>query len=531
MKKFFTALCATLSAAAIAGCSGTDNLATLAQDPSAALHSTYASASPQPASSSAPITASGSRVTATVAASTWTTIFDGWNSATQIYTKRSKADPCGFVPATAASGYQFPTTLNAGQSVTIVGQLVNSAGAATPTGGCPYQILAVTSVSGVAPTPVPSPKPSPTPTPAASSTYWVSSTGNDNNAGTSSTTAFATIQRAVNVARAGQTITVENGKYTTCGTGTCAGVPYNVLFTASGTSNAARITLQAQNRDGAIIDGMGDPLRHCIGFNNNVAYVNIVGFHIQNCGGGIAGLGNAHDVLISHNEIDHIGTNGNCGTNGGYGYTGIGWNEAYNITVDGNYIHDVGESKHLYYCSYTSDHGMYIHGHDNMITNNVFYNNNSGWDIQLTGGPTGQNWLIANNTFGSHNNPNSPGSIVLYTGPGPNAPSKVAFENNVFGSTDTTAVLNCDYGAGSQFVAYNTLIQTSGIALTTGSCNMTAQANNQLGVNPEFTNAGVENFMPTASSPLLGGGMYDARIPTYNVTGAVRSMPWSVGAY
>src|SRR6201987_2019733 len=70
-------------------------------------------------------------------------------------------------------------------------------------------------------------------------TYYVSSiTGSDNNAGTSSSAPLATLQDAANLAKAGDTVLVMNGTYTTGG--------YNdvLTITTSGTASAP-ITFEA----------------------------------------------------------------------------------------------------------------------------------------------------------------------------------------------------------------------------------------------------------------------------------------------
>jgi len=42
------------------------------------------------------------------------------------------------------------------------------------------------------------------------------------------------------------------------------------------------------------------------------------------------------------------------------------------------------------------DHGLYLHGNNNLVENNIFYDNDSGWHIQILGG---DNYKIVNNTF------------------------------------------------------------------------------------------------------------------------------------
>src|SRR5881409_3951220 len=50
--------------------------------------------------------------------------------------------------------------------------------------------------------------------PAAATTYYVSPSGNDGNAGNSDAAAFATLQRAANAVKAGDTVIVRAGTYT-----------------------------------------------------------------------------------------------------------------------------------------------------------------------------------------------------------------------------------------------------------------------------------------------------------------------------
>jgi hypothetical protein len=313
----------------------------------------------------------------------------------------------------------------------------------------------------------------------ASPYYFVSVSGDDGNPGTAASP-YRTIQRAINAATAGSTVIVGNGTYADCGN--CTGVNYNVLFNHSGTSSAP-ITVEAQSPQGAVVDGGG--YRRCMGFNNNLAYITIQGFHLQNCYGGIAGLGNAHDVAIKNNLIERVGLKGNCGTNGGAGFAGIGWQEAWNVTIDHNTIHDVGEPHNQYQCSYTNDHGIYGHGHDITITNNVFYNNNSGWDIQIAGGPTGQNWSIANNTFGARDDPRAPGNIIIWRASGPNTPSNVTIANNTSGLWIVTAFVDCIYGANTSNLIVRGNKIASSVGLLVGGCRASI-ANNTLAENPTF---------------------------------------------
>jgi hypothetical protein len=318
-------------------------------------------------------------------------------------------------------------------------------------------------------------------------TYYVALTGNDDAPG-SRDAPFRTIQHAADIARAGTTVVVEDGTYAECGN--CTGVAYDVLLRHSGTARAP-ITFAAANLHGAIIDGGGS--RRCLGFDDNLAYITLTGFHLRDCAGGIAGLGNAHDIVVKQNIIERIGLTGNCGTNGGYGFAGIGWEEAWNIVVDGNIIHDVGQPHSSYGCSFTNDHGIYGHGHDITIVNNVFYNNNSGWDIQLAGGPSGQRWLIANNTFGARNDPRAPGNIVIWEAQGPNTPSSITIQNNISGPRVVGGFVNCIFGSNTAGLVIRSNIIAAPVDVLIGGCSATMDSN-RTGTDSAFVDAAAFDF-------------------------------------
>ena len=83
-------------------------------------------------------------------------------------------------------------------------------------------------------------------------TYYVSSIiGSDSNAGTSSSAPLATLQDAANLVKAGDTVLVMNGTYTSPGGGT------DVLdITTSGTASAP-ITFQAAPGQTPVINSSG----------------------------------------------------------------------------------------------------------------------------------------------------------------------------------------------------------------------------------------------------------------------------------
>jgi hypothetical protein len=101
-------------------------------------------------------------------------------------------------------------------------------------------------------------------------TYYVSSiTGSDNNAGTSSSAALATLQDAANLVKPGDTVLVMNGTYT----GPAGGTVLNI--TTSGTASAP-ITFEAAPGQTPVIDSSGT----WNGIDIQASYIVINGFTV-----------------------------------------------------------------------------------------------------------------------------------------------------------------------------------------------------------------------------------------------------------
>ena len=208
-----------------------------------------------------------------------------------------------------------------------------------------------------------------------------------------------------------------------------------VTFRYSGTAGNP-ITFMAQNRGQAVLDSMNtSPTSRCNGaasyFNlRNAAYIVIQGFVIQHaCDSGIQSNDNAHDITIRWNEIRYIA---NRTVTDQIGRDGIYLNNhEYNFTFDGNIFHDIGRTDgqaNLHF-----DHGIYARAQNLTIINNVFYNMNRGFSIQLAEGAS--RWLIANNTFAFGNANGEEGQVIFW---GTN--SDIAIQNNVFYNPKTSAL-------------------------------------------------------------------------------------------
>jgi hypothetical protein len=118
----------------------------------------------------------------------------------------------------------------------------------------------------------------------------------------------------------------------------------------------------------------------------NASFIVIQGFVIQRgCDSGIQSNDAAHDILIKWNEIRNIA---NHTVTDQIGRDGIYLNSSeYNFTFDGNSWHDIGRTTDAVF-----DHGIRVHARNVTIINNLFYNNNRGFQDQLADQPA-TGWL------------------------------------------------------------------------------------------------------------------------------------------
>ena len=137
-----------------------------------------------------------------------------------------------------------------------------------------------------------------------STSYYVSTTGNDSNSGTQAAP-WRTVQHAADTARAGSTVNVRGGTYEEL-----------VSINASGNASDGFITLRSYPGEIAILDAahLTPSGRQAILTIHNQSYVRIEGFEIRNFRTAVHGLsplgisvmGSGSHIELLKNNVHHI---------------------------------------------------------------------------------------------------------------------------------------------------------------------------------------------------------------------------------
>jgi hypothetical protein len=201
---------------------------------------------------------------------------------------------------------------------------------------------------------------------------------------------FRTIQKAAEVARAGDTVLVRAGVYRG-----------RVMLRSSGEPERP-IVFKAASRERPVVDGEGRgriELQSAEGWRKPIGWITVEGFEVRNGWDGIK-FYNAHHIVLKGN---HIHDNANQGILG----------NGHHVRIEGNIIARNGlkpdnERSNL-------EHGIYGTGTEFTIVNNVIHSNRA-YGIQVAGYPYKQDshagpefagarrWLIAHNTIALQRN-------------------------------------------------------------------------------------------------------------------------------
>ncbi len=365
---------------------------------------------------------------------------------------------------------------------------------------------------------------------AHAATYYVSTSGNNSNSGTSSSP-WRTVTYAANKMVAGDTTYVRGGRY----------AEGTVQFGRSGTSSAP-IKLLSAPGEFPVIDFGNKASSKKILFQNyssykyRIGWITIEGFEIKNAYNSLK-IYNGHDLTIRRNWIHDSASAGISGN-------------GTRILFDRNRINNSGSAT-------TPNHGLYMNGTAITITNNLIYNNYN-YGIQLNGSSSSlynsavhagsefalsANWVIANNTFAYSRNASA---MVVWGSTCKNAriENNIFYENAVTASTTATQGVNFIGTSCTGISIRNNLAYASGSGgtkfLGTGAkqgTHYTQSGNIVNTLKPSFVNAPATlpsspNFaLPSGSSAIDKGLVISTAKIAYNGTSRPKGSTYDVGAY
>jgi hypothetical protein len=343
---------------------------------------------------------------------------------------------------------------------------------------------------------------------AQSVTFYVSTTGNDTNAGTLASP-WRHIQFAVNnVSIAGDTIDVRGGVYNE-----------RVVLSHSGNASGGPITLQSYPGELAIVDGTGITVgtggyAYGLVAMSNQSYITISGLEIRNFTGsgksqtpaGIDVEGGGSNIQLLNNHIHNIVINGNsCSSTNGLGLIVAGTNGTSpitNLTISGNELDHMVTG-----CSET----MTVNGNVNgfTISSNLVHDNNnigiaalggegvaSGYS-RYNGSPNDQarNGTISGNTvynITSNNNPVYKGACNCADGIYVDGGAYVTVERNVVHNVDINEIAGEGSGQNTDHnIVRDNLFYSNGVTgLSIGGQTRVGSASNVTVVNNTFFHNG-----------------------------------------
>lgn len=354
------------------------------------------------------------------------------------------------------------------------------------------------------------------PPPPSTNVYYVSTAGNDANDGSQSS-AWQTLQKAVDTVGPGAVIHVAPGTYAEA-----------VDIKVSGTSSAP-ISFVSEARWGAKVRGNSTSNYT---FYVEGDYINIDGFDITNINSTSGHVGvlvvGSHDQVIG-NDIHDIDPMGGSDGLGGAGIL-LGTSTSCCSNATENIVHDIGN----FTVSWASTHGIYVEEPYGTVANNITYRN-QGYGIQLW--HNASHIVVVNNTVFN----NGMGGIVL--GATSTPPDTIddynTVINNIVVYNGTNS--NADYGiledgwtgVHNQYLN-NLLFQNvpGNISLQNG-----LQATSTIVAAPLFVNYlanGSGDYELQATSPAVDAGTnYQGYAPAIDYNGGPRPIgaAWDLGAY
>ncbi len=346
-------------------------------------------------------------------------------------------------------------------------------------------------------------------------TYYVSTSGNDANPGTSDRP-WRNLQKcAASPIRAGDTCIVRSGTYAAP---SGKYVTINIGGSAPSGTSSQPITIKSEKTNGAVVIVPSTSYSLNAAFYVSRPYYIIEGFDITggaNNGStvgfvGIFGTSSATGLNIRSNKLHHIART--VCTNSTYGNDGVYLDSTANVLIDQNRFYAIGRRRNgesgCVTNKFQHDHGVYANGSKSLtIRRNVFYDVNRGFPINIKGVSTSTTGLrIHHNTISGKSPTGQPAGQIAIT----NYLSDAQIRNNIFNdppngyvfwwyTTSSVSGLRIDYNLsnGTSSTIINPYLKpSSGITYT----------NNTVNLSPGFVNPGANDFRLTSSSPAINRG-------------------------
>jgi hypothetical protein len=343
---------------------------------------------------------------------------------------------------------------------------------------------------------------------AESATYYVATTGNDSNPGTSASPWRHPQRCTASPIRAGDTCIVRAGTYTdTDGNGVVVWV-YDRTTTPSGTASQP-ITIKSEKPLGAAIVAPSN--RNGYGFVVQKPYYLIEGFDISganNNGSSAGGVGinvlpPGNGTVIRSNSIHHIGRK-SC-TNSTNGFAGIIIKRVSGTLAERNRIYSIGRLRNGESgCStdkYQHDHGIYISGASNVtVRRNVIYDSNRGFPIHVYGGTT-TSLNVYHNTLSGRSPTGRPKTQILLG----STISTANIKNNVSNDAVSGLIGSSSVSASGVTISYN-MSNTVTNAMSVSSSGIKFINNFDRISNLGFVSKSTNDFRLASGSPAINRG-------------------------
>lgn len=356
------------------------------------------------------------------------------------------------------------------------------------------------------------------PLPAQAAVYYVSTSGNDSNSGTSAAP-WRTIHKAANTAVAGDTVHVAAGTYSEA----------QVDFMHSGTASAP-IVFVSDTKWGANFRWASSQSANHVGFNLVGNHITIQNFDVAataNNTSMMVGIqaGGVHDRIIGNRVHDFI-----AGDVPGAGIADV-WTAPRQYTeIIGNWVHNIGTTRNA------RSQGIYPQNYGEVVQNNVVFNC-AAWGIHAYHAAT--NETITNNlVFGNKN-----GGILAEAAPTSDGNPGVRFDNSVIannivinnGGTGISNSSSALVGSGNKYLNNFVYGNAKGAFSLGGNSSYVMSANVTTLSDPGFINYqadGSGDYHLKGGSPAIDKGVATGA-PSTDFDGHPRPQGagYDIGAY